>query len=152
MATEDLPPDALSEKPPRIDEAPDADLPPEKLPEESAGELTAEEKQWGMFCHLAALLGLMVGGMCFIGPLVCWLFKKDMSKFVDYNGKESVNFQINMLIYVLISIPIAIVTCGFGAVLTFAIVIYGIVMPIIAGMKANNGEWYRYPYTFRILK
>jgi uncharacterized Tic20 family protein len=142
MAMEDLPPD----KPP-----------PEEVPaaqpaEEAPAELTQEEKQWGMFCHLSALLGLLVGGLTFVGPLVCWLLKKDTSPFVDYNGKESLNFQINILIYTLISIPIAIVTCGFGAVLTIAILIYGIVMPIIAGLKANNGEKYQYPYTFRLIK
>jgi uncharacterized Tic20 family protein/DNA-directed RNA polymerase subunit RPC12/RpoP len=134
------------------DEPPDEAMSADELPEESAAELTQEEKQWGMFCHLASLLGLLVGGITFLGPLVCWLVKKDSSKFVDYNGKESLNFQINILLYVLLSIPIAIVTCGFGFVLTIAIVVYGIVMPIIAGIKASSGERYRYRYTFRLIQ
>jgi len=156
MATEDLPPQDVPPQELTRDEAPSAenmpDEPPERAVEESAAALTPDEKQWAMFCHLSALLGLLVGGLTFVGPLVCWLIKKDSSRFVDYNGKESLNFQINILIYVLISIPIAVITCGFGIVLTIGVLLYGIIMPIIAGLKANNGERYRYPYTFRIIK
>src|SRR5438067_1415460 len=57
--------------------------------------LTSEEKTWGMLCHLSTLLAYAAGGLTFIGPLVCWLIKKDTSKFVDYHGKESLNFQLN---------------------------------------------------------
>jgi uncharacterized Tic20 family protein len=123
-------------------------------PQESAptSSLSQEEKSWGMYCHLAALAGLAVPGGSIIGPLICWLIKKDVMPFADRHGKESVNFQLNILIYVLISIPIAIVTFGIGFVLTAAIGVYGMVMPVIAGMKANEGQEYQYPYTFRLLK
>ena len=58
----------------------------------------ADDKQWGMFAHLSAIAGLMVGGLTFAGPLIIWLIKKDQSKFVDYHGKEALNFQLNVLI------------------------------------------------------
>jgi uncharacterized Tic20 family protein len=129
-----------------------------------------------MFAHLSALLGLLVGGLTFIGPLIVWLIKKDQSKFVDAHGKEALNFQLNILVYYLISIPIGIFTCavgvaltvywqpgvatelariftcGVGFVLTAAVIVYGIVMPIIAGLKANYGEYYQYPLTIRVIK
>ena len=54
--------------------------------------LTGEEKTWGMLCHLSTLLSYLALALTFIGPLVCWLVKKDSSKFVDYHGKESLNF------------------------------------------------------------
>jgi uncharacterized Tic20 family protein len=120
-----------------------AEIPPEKL--------TSEEKNWGMLCHLTALLGYFAGFLSFVGPLICWLVKKDSSSFVAYHGRESLNFQLNILSYILISIPIGIVTCGLGFLLTVAVCIYGIVMPIIAGIKAGSGERYRYPLTFRIV-
>jgi uncharacterized Tic20 family protein len=113
----------------------------------SSGELTAEEKQWGMFCHLSALAGLVVGGLLFIGPLVCWLIKKDTSRFVDYHGKESLNFQINIFI---LSMILAVTVIGIF--LIPIVVVVGVVMPIIAGLKANEGELYEYPYIYRIIK
>jgi uncharacterized Tic20 family protein len=121
---------------------------PPKFPPET----TAEDRQWAMFCHLSALLGLLVAGLTFIGPLVCWLVKKDQSKFVDYHGKESLNFQINILIYTLIAVAITVVTCGFGFPLIFVPLLYGIIMPIIAGLKANEGNYYEYPATIRLIK
>jgi uncharacterized Tic20 family protein len=129
---------------------------PEPLPAEPDTALTADENQWAMFCHLSALLGLLAGGLTFIGPLICWLVKRDMSKFVDYHGKESLNFQLNILIYYLILIAITIATCGIAAIGTVPILIalgvYAIVMPIVAGLKANEGDYYEYPLTFRMIK
>jgi uncharacterized Tic20 family protein len=113
-------------------------------------DVTADDRQWGMFCHLSALLGYFVGGLTFLGPLIVWLVKKDTSKFVDYHGKESLNFQINILIYSLICIPLMFVLIGF--LLLPVVVVYSIVMPIIAGIKANEGQLYEYPYTFRLIK
>ena|SRR5258707_13620618 len=113
----------------------------------SSGELTSEDKQWAMFCHLSALAGLLVGGLFIVGPIVCWLIKKDSSKFVDYHGKESVNFQLCILIASLICAVTVI-----GIPIVFLLVIAAIVMPIIAGLKANEGEYYQYPYIFRIIK
>src|SRR5580704_14781621 len=73
-----------------------------EAPLPSTGDVTAEEKQWGMFCHMSALAGLVIGGLLIVGPLICWLIKKDTSRFVDYHGKEALNFQINILAYTLI--------------------------------------------------
>ncbi len=131
------------------------DLPVESRYDDGAlMNLTSEERQWGMFCHLSSLLGLVfsAGILCFVGPLVCWLVKKDTSKFVDVHGKESLNFQINILIYTLIAWAITLATCGFAFPILFVPLIYGIVMPIIAGLKANEGKPYEYPYTFRLIK
>jgi uncharacterized Tic20 family protein len=126
-------------------------VPPPPPPPASDVALTADEKQWAMFCHLSALLGLLAAGLTFIGPLVCWLMKKDTSPFVDDQGKEALNFQLNILIYSIVSVVIGALTC-FGLVLVPIVLVYGIVMPIIGGLQANKGERYRYPLTFRIIK
>lgn len=123
----------------------------EVVPSAQGQSLTSDERMWAMFCHLSALVLSAVTGMGFLGPLICWLAKKDSSRFVDYHGKEALNFQLNILIYLVISIPIAIITCGVGIVLPIAIGIYALIMPIIAGVKANSGEMYQYPLTFRML-
>lgn len=128
------------------------DMPPEGL--------STEEKQWGMYAHLASLAGLIVGGLFFLGPLIVWLIKKDQMRFVDDQGKESLNFQLNMLLLGIaigtVSVPLALITFGIGAFLiipaALGLLVLTIVMPILAGLKANAGEAYRYPYILRIIK
>jgi uncharacterized Tic20 family protein len=112
--------------------------------------LSSEEKTWGMLCHLSTLLSYLAAGLTFIGPLVCWLMKKDSSKFVDYHGKESLNFQLNILIYTLLCLPLFCI--GVGIVLLAAVHVYSIVCVIIAGIKASSGELFRYPFVFRFIK
>src|SRR5262249_50186554 len=117
---------------------------------------TTEEKNWAMFVHLSALISLVVlGGLTFVGPLVIWLIKKDQSKFIDWHGKEALNFILIEFIASVICVIGSNVTCGFGALIfvpiLIAIVVYSIVIWIIAAMKANNGEYYRYPYVPRLL-
>ncbi len=114
-------------------------------------QLTSEDRMWGMLCHLTAFsgyIGVPFGNI--IGPLVVWLVKKEEMAFVDYHGKESLNFQISMLIYLLISgVSIFAIV---GIVLFPAVLIAGIVLTIIAAIKANGGEYYEYPLTIRFFK
>ena len=124
--------------------------PSRSVKKKSGSRLSADDKQWAMWCHMSALAGLIVPGGNIIGPLICWTTKKDQSAFVDYHGKEAVNFQITMLICVMICIALAIVLIGF--LLLPVVGILSLVMPIIAGMKANEGERYEYPYTWRFIK
>jgi uncharacterized Tic20 family protein len=124
----------------------------EEYDEPQASRLSPEVRQWAMFAHLSALAGLVVGGFTIVGPLIIWLVKKDESKFIDMHGKESVNFQINVLVYYLIAVVITLVTCGLGFPVLFIPLLYGIIMPIIAGLKANEGKPYEYPATFRLIK
>jgi len=124
---------------------------PEAVDKEEPAGLTNEEKTWGMLCHLSPLLAYLAGGMTFIGPLVCWLIKKDTSKFVDHNGKEALNFQINILVYKIVCLPF-ICLAGLGLALLSAVVVYNIVCCVIAGIQANSGQSFRYPFIFRLIK
>ena len=118
------------------------------------GTLTSEERQWAMFAHLSILVALWAG-FVFLGPLIIWLIKKDQSRFVDDQGKEALNFSLNVLLLTIAGFLFGIVTLGFGFLLAgpllVAIGVLAIVMPIIAGMKANAGEAYRYPLIIRIV-
>ena len=114
-------------------------------------ELTEKEKTWGMLCHLftfCAFVGIPFGNI--IAPLIIWQIKKNESQFVAYNGKEALNFQITLLIYSII--PAILIVVFIGILLLFAILIMDIVLTIIAAIKANNGEHYRYPMTIRFIK
>lgn len=86
----------------------------------------------------------------FVGPLIIWLIKKDESPFVDAHGKAALNFQLTLLIGYVVSVILFIVLIG---ILTFfACLILGLVFPIIAAMKANNGEFYKYPLSINFIK
>jgi uncharacterized Tic20 family protein len=113
--------------------------------------LTSEEKTWGMLCHISTLLSYLAFALTFIGPLVCWLMKKDSSRFVDYHGKESLNFQLNILIYNLVCA--ALIPCFFiGLFLLPVVHSYNIICVIIAGIKASGGQPFRYPFIIRFIK
>ena len=121
--------------------------------------LSSNEKQWAMFAHLSAVVAVCLGGMGFLGPLIVWLIKKDQMPFVDDQGKEALNFQLNILALIALFIPIgailAVVTVGLGLFLLvpigFGISVLAIVMPILGAIKANTGEAYRYPYIIRVI-
>jgi len=110
-----------------------------------------QDRTWAMCCHLTALsacIGIPFGNI--IGPLVIWLIKKDEITIVDEHGKESLNFQISLSIYSIVSFFLCFAFIGF--ILLPAILIAGFVFVIIATIKANKGEPYRYPLTIRFIK
>jgi hypothetical protein len=112
--------------------------------------LSNEERNWGMACHAAALLGYPTVALGFIiGPLVVWLVYRDRYRFVDDQGKESINFHITMLIAVL---GCFLLFCaGIGPFLLMLLPIYHVVMIIIAMVHSSQGQLYRYPLTIRLL-
>ena len=112
--------------------------------------LTPSDKSMGMLCHLIALAGYIIPLGNIIGPAVVWATQKDKSTYIDYHGKESLNFQITIVIASLISLVLCLVLIGF--LLLPLLWLYGLAMSIIAGIKANEGVRYRYPYTLRLIK
>jgi len=121
--------------------------------EDTTGQSTniKQVNTWNMVCHLSALcwmVGVPIGNI--VGPLIIWLVKKNELPSVDTNGKESLNFQISMTIYLVVSGILCLVAIGF--VLLVVIAIADIVLVIIATVKVNNGEDYRYPFTIRLIK
>lgn len=114
-------------------------------------------RMWSMLCHLAALAGLVVPSVgTVVGPLVVWLIKRNDHPAIDANGKESLNFQISMFIYIwalgLTGLATTFLLIGFGILaLAFVAGIVGLVYSVIASIKVSNGESFRYPFTIRFL-
>jgi len=122
---------------------------------------SAEERQWALFAHLSILLGGLLtsafgGWGYFIGPLVIWLVKKDTLPFVADQAREALNFGILVSALFVILTVLTVVTFGIGIVLTlplmFVVGIATLVFSIIAAVKANGGERYRYPVNVRLVK
>ena len=114
-------------------------------------QVSKEEQNWAMYCHLAALAGFVVPFGNVLGPLVVWLIKKDTMPLVDQHGKEALNFQITVSIAILVCIPLVFVIIGIP--LLFAIGLAALILTIMAAVKVSNGEFdYKYPLTIRLLK
>lgn len=109
-----------------------------------------DARKWAALCHIMALTGLIGNGIGFVlGPLVVWLIKKDDHPFVEEQGKEAINFQITMFIAAMISLLLTVVVIGIFLVIAVGLVM--VIFPIIAAVKASNGEAYRYPFTIRFI-
>ena len=111
-------------------------------------EMNKDARMWGMLAHISSLIGL-TGIPPIVGPLVIWLIKKNEYAFVDDQGKEALNFQITMFIALLICG--ALVCVGIGIFLLPVVGIIDLIFSIIGGVKANNGERYRYPFAIRLI-
>jgi len=113
---------------------------------------TADERTFAMFMHLSLLAHTVLTMIAIIAPIIMWNIKKNESPFLDDHGREAINFQISLLLYSVLTIPIGIITCGLGFfVLPVGIYILGLIGMILAAVAANRGEFYRYPMTLRFI-
>ena len=108
------------------------------------GAPSKDEKMFAMLSHLGCIL---VGFLC---PLIIWLVKREEMPFVNDQAKEALNFQITVAIAVAVCLVLTFVIIG---VLLLPLVgIANLVLCIMAGLKANDGVAYRYPFALRLIK
>ena len=108
------------------------------------------EKQIAMGMHLSALAGFIIPFGNIIAPLILWLMNKEKSPYLDSQGKEALNFQITVTILFL---PCLILMFIFiGILFAVALGIFNLAMIIIATIKISNGEDFKYPFSFRLIK
>jgi uncharacterized Tic20 family protein len=111
---------------------------------------SSEVRTWSVLCHASALLGLFFhffGHL--LGPLLVWLIKRGDAPEIDANGKESLNFQISMLIYDAVAAILCLLVIGIPILI--ALWVLNTVFVIIASVKTSEGKIYRYPFTIRFL-
>ena len=99
---------------------------------------------------LAAILYVVSLFFPIIGPLVIWLLKKDESSFINYHGREYFNFFISYTVYSVISGILVFLLVGIF--LLWILGIMALVFTIIAAVKAYEGNEYRFPFVFRVIK
>lgn len=109
----------------------------------------ANEELWIMGIHLGQLLN-GAGGIGLVLPIVLWLIKKDQSPLIDAHGKNAINWLISVLIYGVICFFLMAVFIG--AIGFILLTVLAFVFPIIAAIKAANGEVWEYPMSFRFIK
>lgn len=123
--------------------------------------LTRENQTYAIIQHLSALAAFILPSLGnVIGALVAWLIFRDRDKTLDEQGKEVLNFQISVTIYLWAAGVIAgifsLVTLGLGVLVALPVMgvvwLLSLVPTFIGVAEANKGNLYRYPYTIRFLQ
>ncbi|HXQ63667.1 MAG TPA: DUF4870 domain-containing protein [Steroidobacteraceae bacterium] len=109
-----------------------------------------EERQWAMLCHMSAMLMYVtvIGG--FIAPLVIWLLKRDELPLVADQGRETLNFQITILLALIGAGILMIIVIGFP--IFAGLLLFHFIVTIIAAVKSSDGVRYRYPFCWRVIR
>jgi uncharacterized Tic20 family protein len=123
------------------------------------GPSSSDDTTWAVLAHIGSLVAAWLA-MGFLAPLAVMLTKGTQSPFVRRHAVESLNFQLSLLIYLvvgsIVSVVLFFLTFGlFLIILVPAAVLLGIgalVVIILASVKASQGEDYRYPLTIRIVR
>ncbi len=136
-----------------------ADPPPAwRRPGPHPSGLPSEARTWALGAHLAAYVGAWIF-LAFVGPLVVWLIRREHHPFVDHHATEALNFNLSMLLYLVVgfvlAVPVGLLTIGLGlipiGVAALALSLAWLILPIVAAVKASDGEGYRYPITIRFI-
>jgi len=109
-----------------------------------------EDRQLLVFTHLSQLVTLVIGFGSLIFPLILWLTKKDAIYSMDTHGKSIVNFQLSLIAYCIICIPL-ILLFGLGILGFILLGIAAIIYPIVNAIRVNNGEEPVYPLSFNFI-
>ena len=115
-------------------------------PPQPSGDAPQEDRTIALITHLS---GIIAG---FIVPLIIWLINKDKPEksWLTDQSKEALNFQITLLIVYVVGVILSVILIG--ALINLIAWIACIVFSIIAGLAANKGEAYRYPFALRLIK
>lgn len=111
-----------------------------------------DARTWAMVCHLASFAWVTpIPAANIIAPLAIWLWKREDDAFIDDQGKESVNFQITVFLIFIVGF-VLVFLFFLGLLILIPLAILNFVCVIIAMIKSNSGEAYRYPLNFRFIK
>ena len=132
-----------------MEEKPDVGIEEHETPPQVNG----NERNWLIGLHFSPLAMITsIPGTNVLAPLISWLMKRERSPELNRQGKDVINFQISMLIYVAIAAAIAFMTCGFGIIQVWEVVIFELVMVIVGGINTANGRPAKYPLKIDFIK
>jgi len=137
-------------------------------------ESTPPKQFWGMnlntYCMLMNLIQILPGWGWIIAILM-WILNKDNSPEIDRYGKNVTNWIISFAIFFMAMSVVSGIFGMVGLVLTFVtnaplfllghfsmgitclvVMIVGLVFPIIAAVKANDGILWKYPFSYTFFK
>ena len=102
-----------------------------------------ETRTWAMFLHFSLLAGYVAPIAGLIAPIIIWQVQKDKLPGIDEHGKVVVNWIISLILYVILSTLFLFIFIGIPMLI--ALIVATIIFPIIGGIKANDGQLWKYP-------
>ncbi len=109
-----------------------------------------EDRTLIVITHLSQLITLLTGFGSLILPLILWVTQKEKVYQMDAHGKNIINFQLSLVVYCIICVPL-ILFFGLGLLGFLALGIIAIVFPVVNAIKASNGETPKYPLSFNFI-
>jgi uncharacterized Tic20 family protein len=106
--------------------------------------LNSSDRLLVVLSHLSALLGVGL-----LLPLIVYLVKKDDAPAVAAQACEALNFHLSLLLYALACIPLVFVLIGIPLLLGLSVA--GLVLAVVAAVRASQNEPWRYPLTLRLV-
>ena len=113
-----------------------------------AGATSSTERNWALAAHVGSFVAAAVA-LGFLAPLVVLLAKGEESPFIRRHSVESLNFQINALIWIAVCVALAFVLIGIPLLIAYGI-FYAICV-VVGSVRASSGQEYRYPLTIRFV-
>src|SRR4051794_40770711 len=134
-------------QPPASPPPPPADVPPPGPGYGQAPPLRPdEERTWAIVGHLVPLV---LTGLGFLAPLIIWLVFRGRGPYLENQAKESLNFQLTLLIAYVVGGVLSVI--GIGLIILLAAWIVSLVFGIMAAVAVSKYEWYRYPVSIRMV-
>lgn len=109
-----------------------------------------QDNQLLVITHLSQLATLLTGFGGLIIPLILWLTQKENVYNMDEQGKRIINFQLSLIVYAIICIPL-ILFLGLGIVGLIVLGIISVVFPVVNAIKSSNGESPTYPLSLNFI-
>ncbi|WP_142783242.1 DUF4870 domain-containing protein [Changchengzhania lutea] len=109
-----------------------------------------QDNQLIVIAHLSQLITLVTGFGSLILPLILWLTQKEKVYQMDAHGKNIINFQLSLIVYCLLCIPL-ILLFGLGLLGFIALGLISVIFPIINAVKASRGETPKYPLSLNFI-
>lgn len=127
---------------------------PQPPPSPDAVAVDSTARNWGLLAHVSGFVASSIFGLGFLGPLAVWLIKRDDHLFVAHNAAEAFNFQLSMFLYGLLLVVASLPVITLVATVPLGIIGFGlwVVLPIVAAIRAANGESWTYPLTIGFLR
>ncbi|OJF67904.1 hypothetical protein BK026_03405 [Alteromonas sp. V450] len=118
---------------------------------------TDEPVYWGLnprsYCtliHVSQLSSIVIPGLGIILPIVLWIAHKDQNEDIDQHGRVTANWLLSLLVYSVICFILTFIIIGaFGFIV---IGLLNIIFAVVAAVKANRGELWAYPLSFKFFK
>jgi uncharacterized Tic20 family protein len=109
-----------------------------------AGPVTESERLLAILSHVLTLVAW------FFAPLVIYLVKKDESPYVRAHAKESLNFQLTLIVAYIVAALVVFFIVGIFLFLLVGLI--QVVLVLVATIRAADNQLYRYPFTIRFIQ